>query len=84
MGSACSILLFILMLAYSGYRLNILLEKSSVDVLESVQLNFFDDKYVFDAGQGLNLAAAVFDAREPRSEQDIDPSYGRIRFSLHE
>lgn len=84
MGAACSILLFMLMLVYTGYKVDILLEKGSVDILESVQLNYFDNNYVFDAGQGFKVAAAVVDPFNLRSEPEIDPTYGRIRFSTYE
>lgn len=81
MGSACSILLFVLLLAYSGHKLNVLIEKSNVDITEAVQYDYFDHQYVFGAEQGLNLAFAVVNPINPDREPELDPRYGSIKFS---
>ena len=77
MGAFCSILLFIILIAYAGYKISILEGKKSIDILQAVKENHFDDSYVFQAEQGINFAVAIGDFASFRT---IDPSYGRIAF----
>ena len=61
MGALCSILLTVIMTVYAGYKISILEGKKSIDIVQAVQENFFDDTHVFSNKQGLNIAVAVFD-----------------------
>ena len=79
MGALCSILLIIILLTYTGYKIYILQGKQSIDIVQAVRENKFDDTRVFGAQQGLNFAVAVSNAYDPTLKSSfIDPSYGKI------
>ena len=59
-GALCSIMLIIILLGYTAYKVSILEGKKRVDVIQAVQENYFDDEYVFSGEQGLNIAAGVY------------------------
>ena len=80
MGAACSILLFIFLLAYTGYKISVLEGREAVNVLQSVAEDYFEEGDSFGADQGLQIAFEVYDRSGLKSEQNIDPSYGRIQF----
>ena len=81
MGALCSILLTVILIMYAGYKISILEGKMSIDIVQAVQENYFNDTHVFSHEQGLNIAVGVFDPFDPRFQKPIDPSYGRIAFS---
>ena len=60
-GALCSILFLISMLTYTGYKVYILESKKSIDIVQAVKEDHFDDSHVFGFEQGLNLAVAVYD-----------------------
>ena len=64
LGALFSILLLILMLIYTGYKISILQGKKDIDIVQAVKENHFDSSHVFGAEQGLNLAVAVIKARD--------------------
>ena len=70
-------MLFIILIAYAGYKISILEGKKSVDILQAVKEKHFDDSYIFQAERGLNIAVAL---KDNESFHTIDPSYGRIVF----
>lgn len=80
MGTACSLILMVVLIVYAGYKTSILQHKKSVDILQAVQKYHFDDDYVFGAEQGLNIAAAVVNLNGS-SVGPIDPTYGRLVFN---
>ena len=45
----CSILLSIIVIAYAGYKLDILVSRRDVDILKAVLEDAIDDDYIFDA-----------------------------------
>ena len=49
MGTFCSFLLFIILIAFTGYKVSILERKKSVDILQAVNKNRFDVEYTFGA-----------------------------------
>ena len=69
------------MIVYTGYKISILGGKKSIDIVQAVKENHFDDSHVFSAKQGLNIALGVFLTTNPSTHQPLDPSYGRVRFS---
>ena len=79
-GAICSILLFVVVLAYTVYKISVLEGKTSIDILQAVKENHFDDSYVFGSKQGLNVAIAVTSLADP-SPKLVDPTYGRIKFT---
>lgn len=81
MGTACSILLLMILAAYTGYKIDILGAKKSIDILSVVIENHFSGDYVFGAEQGLNLAIGILVPYQPIESHGVDPSYGRFKFS---
>ena len=80
-GAICSIILLIFITSFTGYKIYILQAKKSIDVVQAVKENHFDENYIFSGKQGLNVAVAIYDPANPGTHKHIDPSYGRIRFS---
>ena len=83
MGTFCSFLLLITLIVYAGYKVNILQGKKSVDVLQAVNKNYFDDDYTFGAKQGLDIAIGVTDYHRQGAYELIDPKYGKISFTIY-
>ena len=81
MGTFCSFLLVIVLIAFAGYKVYVLENKISVDIVEAVYKNHFDDHYKFGAEQGLNIAVAIVNASDQETYQPLDPLYGRLRVS---
>ena len=48
-GSFCSIALILLVMMYTGYKLSILWDKKSIDILQVIKENHFDDSHVIEA-----------------------------------
>ena len=46
-GAVCSILLTILLITYAGYKVSVLEGKKSIDIIQAVVENHFDDTYKF-------------------------------------
>lgn len=59
MGALCSLILLITVLSYAGYKVNVLQSKSSVDVTSAIVEGHFNSSFIFGAGQGFKIAAAV-------------------------
>ena len=51
--------------------------------MTSIQREFYDEEYVFDASQGLNFAIG-FTAYDEETEDILDPSYGKVMFMKFE
>ena len=49
MGALCSILLTIALALYTAYKISVLEGKKSVDIIQAVKENHFDDDKVFGA-----------------------------------
>ena len=81
MGALCSIAAIIILITYAGYKLSIMEGKKSVDLVQAVIENHFDDDYVFDSQKGLNFAVAVLNAFDPSTHSLPDPQFGRIKVS---
>ena len=60
LGAICSLLLVIILITYAGYKISVLEGKRSIDIVQAVIENHFDDTHVFSNQQGLNIAVAVF------------------------
>ena len=81
MGALCSILSIAVLLTYVGYKINILQGKKSIDIIQAVIEDHFDETDKFTASQGLNIAAGVGNPFIPSTQKQLDPSFGRIRFT---
>ena len=69
------------MIGYTGYKVSILEGRKSIDIIQAVKENHYDDSYVFSSEMGLNIAIAVFGGFYNDTHTLIDPSYGKIRFT---
>ena len=81
MGTICSFLMLILMLNFTFYKVQILQERKSVDVLSVVSEDHFDENSFFGAEQGLNIAVALFNPKRVNIAP-LDPTYGKIDFKI--
>ena len=73
MGALCSILLLIVLLLYTGYKISILEGKKGIDIIQAVKENHIDLEYEFSAEQGLNIAVGVFNPSNPSTINGVDP-----------
>ena len=80
MGTICSFFLGIVLIVYTGYKVSILEAKKSVEILQAVNKNYFNDFHSFGASQGLNFAVSVFDQFDVSTFNHIDPRYGKLQF----
>ena len=48
-GALCSLLLFGVMIVYAGYKISILKGKKSIDIIQAVKENHYDESHVFTA-----------------------------------
>ena len=67
------------MTSFAGYKIHILQAKESINVVQVVKENHFDENYIFSGKQGLNVAVAIYNPFDPSTHKHIDPAYGRIR-----
>ena len=81
LGALCSIMSLVILLTYASYKISILQSKKSIDVLQAVKEDHFNDLDKFTAKQGFNIAATVINPFVYSTQKPLDPSYGRIRFS---
>ena len=65
MGALCSILLTLILIVFAGYKVSILEGKKSIDIVQAIQENYFDDTHVFSNKQGFNIAVAVLNPFSP-------------------
>lgn len=79
-GAICSLVLLVVMIVFTGYKIDILTSKRKIDIIQAVKEFHFDDSHVFGAEQGLNIAVGLLDSFNPVSKQILDPSYGKIEF----
>ena len=82
MGSFCSLILLIIVLAYTYIKTDTWIYKEDVDIMSSTQPEYFSDSYIFDYSQGLNFAIA-FTAYDNERDDILDPSYGRLSFERY-
>ena len=47
LGAICSLLLVIILVVYAGYKISVLEGKRSIDIVQAVIENHFDDTHVF-------------------------------------
>ena len=81
-GIFCTFVLLCILSIYTYYKVNIMLEKKAEDIVSAVIENEFDDTDQFGTEQGLNLAVGIASILDDSTWQQIDPSYGRIRFGM--
>ena len=79
-GSILSILLFVTVSCYVYLKADVLIKKKDVDVLSTINDQYFTYEDVFSYKNGFNFAVA-FTEYNNDEELLLDPSYGEIVFS---
>ena len=49
MGAFCSIMLYILLISYTGYKMDIMFNRKNEDVTSALHEDYYDDSYIFGA-----------------------------------
>ena len=83
MGSFCSVIMFLIVLAYAYQKTDVWLTKKDISIQYSTYEAFYTSDDVFDNEQGLNFALA-FTAYDEETEPILDESYGRIVFNSYQ
>lgn len=78
-GACFSLLLYIVMLAYTIGRMNVYIYRKDPKILTPIRENFYSDEYVFNSTQGLNMAFALVPYGGD-SDYELDPSIGKLVF----
>ena len=78
-GGVLSLIFFVFTVMFTYSKVQVMLKKSDVKVISSVQENVFDHDYKFTAEKGLFVAAALvsFDGQKGLLEE---PQYGELAF----
>lgn len=83
MGAFCSLLTILVLAAFTALKIDVLLRKDDINVLVALREFFFQDDYVFNHQQGLNVAVA-FVAYDSNPEPILDPSIGELVFKAYQ
>lgn len=82
-GALCTYLMVLVLLAYTGYKVDVQLARKSTNIVQAVEEDKFDENSVFGADQGLNIAVGVFSLKNPLDfDGHLDPRYGHIEFKV--
>ena len=82
MGSLCTLIILIVVIAYSVQKMDVLINKKDVNVLSTIHKLYFDEDYTFCYENGLNLAVA-FTAYDDQQEWVLDRRYGELVFQAY-
>ena len=84
MGATCTIALLLLVCAYMGQKIDILVNRSDVNIVTASLDTFFDTDYVLDYDAGLNFAFA-FTAYDGSDDRPLDdPSMVEVVFNAYQ
>lgn len=78
-GSLMSLILLGVLLLFTYLKADVLINKKDVDVLSTINDNFYTSDDIFDSSHGFNVAAA-FTAFDSNTEVILDPTYGELVF----
>ena len=83
MGTLCSITLFVIVVAYMGQKIKVLVNRGDVDIVTASFDTFFDQDYVLDYDAGINFAFA-FTSYDGTNDLPIDdPSIVEVVFNTY-
>ena len=79
MGSFLSVVFYCLIIAFAYLKAEIIYKKKDIDILTSVQKNYYDEEDRFTAENGFNIAVGLtnFDGK---GGQILTPDYGELVF----
>ena len=83
-GTIASIFTGIILTAFTALKINVLISRDDINVLVANREFFFEDDYLFDYKQGLNIAAAFVDYSAGHHESILDPTYGELVYKSYE
>ena len=73
MGAICTVILFLIVLAYTAQKLEIMISKKDFDIVSAIRQSYFSTDDYFQASHGFNVAIAY-------TNKSLDPSYGKLAF----
>ena len=79
MGTVLSFLSFIILLGYTGQKIEILYSKKDVDIALNIKDHHFGVDHIFSGEQGLNIAVA-FSGFDTVTENILTPDYASLKF----
>ena len=79
-GSLCSIVLMLILGAYTYQKFDVLVYMKDVDLITSVELNAFGMEDTFDSTSGFMVAVALSDYLD-EDKAGIDPTIGELVFT---
>ena len=79
-GSFCSIFLTVIVLAYTYQKINVLIDKKDVDVLQTTKFQALTDDDTFSFTNGFNIAVA-YTGFDSETEPFDDPTIGSVVFN---
>ena len=77
MGAICSLLILLVIAIYAYMKLNTLMLRSDMDIVQILHDTYYDYDYEFSYKNGFNIAAA-FTSYDNEEERILDPSYGEL------
>ena len=78
-----TVLLYLIVGGYTLQKIEVMISKRGLETMSVVKTNFYDDSYVFDQEQGLDIAVAFTDFDNER-DNILDPSIGKFVFVVEE
>ena len=72
-------MLKVILVVYAGYKFSILEGRKSIDIIQAVLENHFDESHIFGGKQGLNIAVGVMDHSTSLIEH-MDPTFASFVF----
>ena len=78
-GTLMSFIFMGIVIGYSAQRLDILLNRKDVDILQTVRDNYFSDNEAFTGEEGFNIAIALTGFDSVR-DSVLDPEYANLIF----
>ena len=78
-GAICSCMVFLLVLIFALYKFDVFYSKKDVDILSTINDNYFTPDHVISYKNGFNIAAA-FTAFDSGMEEILDPTVGELVF----
>ena len=76
MGTLCTILLFLIILAYTVQKMEVLFSKKDIDIITALNDSSLDSDFRFGSEQGFNIATKWY-SHEDETEE-LDPSIGKL------
>ena len=83
-GSLLTILVYVIVIAYTYIKIDVLIEKKDVDIMSTTMIDSISTDFIADNKEtGLNLAIAFTDYSD-KTEPILDKSYGELVFNAYE